>query len=743
MRQDGPDGGPAKVVTSEPLAHFALDGRVHLLVEHLTEVGRLASTFAGVFGASAWGELAGRWHDLGKYSNDFQNLIRTENGVEAHVEHGEGGPRDHSTAGALHALSLSQQALPLAFVIAGHHAGLADCSDLLNRRLKDPKRTVLYDSVKRIAPEAVRKGLLPPQVTFHGPPADQWRSLELWTRLLFSALCDADFLDTERFYKPDQADLRGSAHSLSDLRAALDAHLARKEARAPTTEVNRVRAEVRAACLAAAEAPPGVFSLTVPTGGGKTLAGLSFALHHAVRRGLDRVIVALPYTSIIEQTVGAYREALGQSDAVLEHHSSLDPEKETARTRIAAENWDAPVVVTTTVQLFESLLANRPGPCRKLHRLAKSVLILDEAQALSLSVLAPAVDVLKVLVEQHGLTLVISTATQPAWRKSKHLPQGFAGIHEIVPPEVRAFDRLRRVKVRWPSQDAPTTFDVLGRELAHEEDVLAIVHLRKDARQLCEVIDRIRGDRSTAHLSALMCAEHRSRVLASVRDRKKAGEPVRLVATQLVEAGVDLDFRVVYRALGGLDGLAQAAGRCNREGLHASGELRVFVAPTQPPQGVLRTGLGVARSLLTATPDLDLFIPDTHERYFSTLLAFQDLDKEDVQDARAELNFKTVARNFKIIDDKWSMPVVVPWGDAPQRVEHLRAQGASREGFRRLQRFLVQVPRKLVEGWIASGAVEVVEGVNVLKAAHKGAYDDRFGLIPERVGGTLATFLIE
>ena len=251
--------------------------------------------------------------------------------------------------------------------------------------------------------------------------------------MLFSALCDADFLDTERFYDEDKAGLRGSVYSLSSLRDALDAHLSSKEAHAPRTEVNRVRAEVRAACLSASLAHPGVFSLTVPTGGGKTLAGLSFALHHATRHGRDRVIVAIPYTSIIEQTVGAYREALGHADAVLEHHSSLDPDKESARTRIAAENWDAPVVVTTTVQLFESWLANRPGPCRKLHRLAKSVVILDEAQALSLAVLAPAVDVLRALVEEHGMTLVISTATQPAWRKSDHLPQGFPEVREIVP----------------------------------------------------------------------------------------------------------------------------------------------------------------------------------------------------------------------------------------------------------------------------------------------------------------------
>ena len=733
----------ASSVMNEPLAHLAPDGRPHLLIDHLTEVGRLSASFASAFGAEAWGQLAGRWHDLGKYTNDFQKLIRTENGVDAHVEQVEGGPRDHSTAGALHALAETHVGLPLAFAIAGHHAGLADRASLIHSRLTDPKRQLLYASVKKLAPAAALEGVIPAQPSFTGSRTDQLRSLELWTRLLFSALCDADRLDTERFYSADKANLRGSVHSLRTLRDTLDAYLAEKEAAAPVTEVNRVRSEVRAACVIAAASSPGVFSLTVPTGGGKTLAGLSFALHHATQHGLERVIVAIPYTSIIEQTVWAYREALGHADAVLEHHSSIDPDKETARTLLAAENWDAPVVVTTTVQLFESLLANRPGPCRKLHRLARSVLILDEAQALSLSVLAPAVDVLRALVEQHGLTLVVSTATQPAWRKSQHLPQGFERVHEIVPAELRAFDRLRRVRVRWPTEEGPTSFAALARELAPEADVLAIVHLRKDARELCQSVDDLLGDTTTAHLSALMCAEHRSRVLQWVRARKQTGNPVRLVSTQLVEAGVDLDFRIVYRAFGGLDALAQAAGRCNREGRHESGELRVFRSPTRPPRGVLRTGLEVAKGLLGSSPGLDLFIPETHRRYFRELLGFQNLDQNHIQEDRAKLNFKTVARNFKIIDDEWSVPVVVPWGAGPERVERLRLEGASREGFRRLQRFLVQVQRATVEAWLASGAVEMVEGVHALKREHAGAYDERFGLIPERVGGALSTLLID
>jgi CRISPR-associated endonuclease/helicase Cas3 len=609
-------------------------------------VGEGAARFAGAFGAAEHARVAGVWHDLGKYAATFQKMIREANGFAAHIEVEPGGRRDHSTAGAVLASALGAAGGPIAFAIAGHHTGLSNRLDLVDRlrRWKD-----LLDHAKRGGAPAALLAMPALAVPQHlrGSTDDDKRLQEMWTRMLFSALCDADFLDTEAFYDAGKAALRGGAPAIARLSARLAEHLDGLQARAGDTEVNRVRAEVRAACVAAAAQAPGVFSLTVPTGGGKTLASLAFALAHAERHGLGRVVVAIPFTSIIEQSAAVYRAALGEG-SVVEHHSAFDPSRETPKNRLASENWDAPVVVTTTVQLFESLFANRPGACRKLHRLARSVVVLDEAQTLPPGMLVPILDALRTLVAHFGASVVICTATQPAFRRSGWLTTGFASVHEIVPSEVRAFDRLRRVRPRWPASEEPTSYAALAEEIAAERDVLAIVHLREDARTLCQTVDAKLGHDQTLHLSALMCPEHRSRVLADIKRRKKAGEPVRLVATQVVEAGVDVDFAIVYRALGGMDALAQAAGRCNREGkLPGLGELRVFHAPTAPPPGVPRAALEVSRGLLAQRPDLDLFAGETYDAYFRQLYASRDLDKKKVQEARAALEFANVASRFR------------------------------------------------------------------------------------------------
>lgn len=431
-----------QALTAEPLAHLDEQRRPHLLVEHLVQVGELAQAFAQRFGAGEWARLAGRWHDLGKYSPKFQYLIRAENGVAAHLEgEAENDPRDHSTAGALHAHKALGQGpgSPLAFVIAGHHAGLADRDKLKDRLERQEKKGLLQHALNARPPAKLLEATAPAWPAWlsgltRRPASAQEglataRALELWTRMLFSALCDADFLDTEAFLSPERALLRQGGAPLEVLRERLSQHLEALQAQAAPTEVNRVRAEVLAACLRAAEQPPGAFSLTVPTGGGKTLASLAFALEHAVRHGLERVVVAIPFTSIIEQSAAVYREALGEyaEQAVLEHHSALDPLRETARNRVAAENWDKPVVVTTTAQLFDSLFANRPGACRKLHRLARSVLVLDEAQTLPPRLLKPIVDVLGSLARDYGTSVVVCTATQPALGRTAQLPEGWRG----------------------------------------------------------------------------------------------------------------------------------------------------------------------------------------------------------------------------------------------------------------------------------------------------------------------------
>lgn len=727
------------VLTRDALAHLAPDGRPHLLIDHLTKVGARAFEFAEAFNAGEWGRVAGLWHDLGKYAGNFQKMIREANGFEAHIEGDVSGPRDHSTAGAIHACnSYGGLGRPIAFAIAGHHAGLANLREL-DERLKQ-KRERYESALAMNPPNAVlnQNKLVAPSILM--PSAGETReqgkaralSAELWTRMLFSALCDADFLDTEAFYESDRASRRTREDSIETLATRLERHLEVLEQNATDSEVNRVRAEVRSACIRSAQLEPGVFTLTVPTGGGKTLASMCFALEHARLHKKQRVIVGIPFTSIIEQTATVYRTALGD-DAVLEHHCALDPNKETPLNRLSAENWDSPVVVTTTVQLLESLFANRPSRCRKLHRLTNSVIVLDEAQSLPPGLLTPILSVLNDLVCNFGVSLVICTATQPALGRTTSLPEGFTNVREIAPATIGAFERLRRVRVEWRT-DKTTSIEELARSIANENDALAIVHRRIDARELCESLERI-GVHDVLHLSALMCAEHRARVLDEVRRRKRAGEATRLVATQLVEAGVDLDFPVVYRAFGGFDSLAQAAGRCNREGrLSRLGTLKVFLAETQPPMGVPRTGKEIALGFLRKNAEVDIFQPSLFVNYFAQLYASSTRDKKQIQEMRTNFQFRDVASTFKLIEDDWSAPVVVPYRDGARRVADFEAY-PSRMKLRALQRYTVTVPRKFRDDWVASGAAkEIAETVTVVDGLFAHAYDERYGLMVDRVG---------
>ncbi len=734
------------------IAHLAEDGREHALEDHLRRVGKLASEFASVWGATEHARLAGELHDLGKYAADFQEYIRSAQRSEkdrqaAHLEAepDDVSPQrrvDHSTAGALHAIAATGPAGGLlAFVIAGHHAGLANHADLKARLAKPEKKQRLVVALAG----SPRASLLAP-LTLEGPfPSKSTtapekeriaRRLELWTRMLFSALCDADFLDTEEFFDSALTSRRESARgvSLDQLLLRLTAHVDAKERDAPPTEVNSVRREIRRASVDAAALAPGVFTLTVPTGGGKTLAGMEFALHHARAHGLRRVVVAIPYTSILEQNADVYREAFADRDAVLEHHSNFDPRRETPRSRLAAQNWDVPVVVTTTVQLFESLFARRTSRCRKLHNLAQSVIVLDEAQTMPVGLLAATLEVLGDLVRDYGVSLVISTATQPALGRASLPHVGLEGMREIVPEQVRAFERLRRVAVRWPEPGGATPYAALAEEIARERDVLAITHKRDDARALTELVDACVGDTSTVHLSALMCAEHRSVVLADIKRRKRAGEPVRVVSTQLVEAGVDLDFPVVYRALAGLDSLAQAAGRCNREGRLAIGELRVFVAETRPPPGVLTSGLAITEGMLRAEPGLAFLDGGHYRTYFERLYGTADTDKNAIQSARAGMRFEDVADAYRMIEDDWSAPVIVRYGRASELLGQLARYGPSRALLRALGRFSVNAPKRLVEQWVATEHASLDEATGVIAlAGHVDAYDVRFGLVPDRV----------
>ncbi len=673
------------------------------LETHLANVVRLASDFACPFSSSTWAANAAWLHDLGKMDSAFQGYLHRENGLDDSDY--DSGRVNHSSAGAACAEETFGPLFGrvLAYLIAGHHAGLPDwegSNAALSLRMSEEG----HENYARIRAEAApileRLVKTTPPVLLSKRP----ENFHLWIRLIFSCLVDADYLDTEAFMTPQAATERTTPFAtLDQLRERFAQHMSNMSKRAAPTPVNLIRAEILAACHAAAEKQPGLFSLKVPTGGGKTLSSLAFALDHAVRHRKSRIIYVIPYTSIIEQTAKIFSDIFGQEN-VIEHHSNLAPEKETQRTRLASENWDAPIIVTTNVQFFESLYAAKPSRCRKLHNVVNNVVILDEAQLLPPNLLAPCVDVINQLTRHYGVTLVLSTATQPALPK---LDQPT----EIIPPQLNLFPRLKRVAYHFPAQDAvntPTDWPTLAHRISKHRQALCIVNTRRDCHDLFTLMPE-----GTIHLSALMCGAHRSKIIAEIKIHLAAGSTIRVISTQLVEAGVDLDFPVVYRALAGFDSIAQAAGRCNREGkLPMPGEVHVFTPPKPAPAGQLRKGENTTKELHAL--GLDPNQPESFTRYFELFYAslnslgqneFHDFLIKDVS-PQLHLQFRTAAEKFQLIDDAASRPVIVRYGDSERYIERLRFAGPTRELMRHLQRYTVNVSVRQIQRMRDTGKLE-------------------------------------
>lgn len=716
------------------------------LPAHLLGVARLAGQSAALFGGAELADTMGRLHDLGKYTQEFQALLA-----------GSGLRVDHSTWGArIAAERFGPLGQLMAYGIAGHHAGLANGQG-------EGERTPLTERLKNDLPTLAavwkREIELPARLTSpagfkpYGKTKDQARERAAFqqaflTRMLFSCLVDADFLDTEAYYDSVQGrtSLRtGEAPSLEALRDQLNAFLAGFQA---DSDVNRLRAGILDHVRGGAAHAPGLFSLTVPTGGGKTLASLAFALDHAIRHGLRRVIFVIPFTSIVEQNAAVFRKALGPlgDAAVLEHHSAFvqptpprdDPEKyqSVQKLRLAMENWDAPIVVTTAVQFFESLFAARPSHCRKLHNIAGSVVILDEAQTMPLKLLRPCVAAIDELARNYRTSVVLCTATQPAL----HAPDfegGLTGVRELAPEPTRLFQQLERVRVRHLGTLGD---EALADELRSRDQVLCIVNNRRHARAVYQAMADLPGAR---HLTTLMCARHRSEVLAEVRQMLKGGQPCRLVSTSLIEAGVDVDFPTVLRAEAGLDSIAQAAGRCNREGRRdlAASEVLVFATENEdwapPPE--LTQYAQAAREVLRQFAG-DPLSPEAIARYFALLYwkkGGQQLDVPDLmgllRDSRPDsLPMETLATKFRMIDSV-QMPVIVPYDeDAKKALQALEHAEGSIGLARRLQPYLVQLPRQGFDALYKAGAVIPVApkkwGDQFMVLSHEGLYDKRFGL---------------
>ncbi len=732
-RAGGRGAWPKRDPDLGPFAHSRNDnGDWHNLHKHLKSVAGLARQFAESFGGGEWAYCAGLWHDLGKSSRAFQAYLRAQETASGDA-HLEGNQRiDHSTAGAIHAVHRNGlRGRVLAYLIAGHHAGLPDwfpgeaAGSSLSTRLA---REDLYEQI-------VEDGL-PGEILEECHPTGKppGGSPHLWIRMLFSCLADADFLDTEAHFHPGPRAHRGALPTLDKLKPFFDRFMEAKAAKTARGEsaVNAIRNQVLQACRAKASLAPGLFSLNVPTGGGKTLSSMAFALEHAGLRGHERIIYVIPYTSIIEQTAEVFRGIFGE--AVVEHHSNLDPDAETNANRLASENWDAPIIVTTSVQFFESLYTARPSGARKLHNIVNSVLILDEAQLLPPDLLEPILRAIEDLAANYGVTCLLSTATQPALAERGGFGwhfKGLPGIRDIIEEPETLHASMRRVHVELPADiEKPLGWEELRALLLKHEKVLCIVNRRSDARELTGLMPE-----GTVHLSALMCGEHRSLVIEEIKDRLARPGELRVVSTQLVEAGVDLDFPVVYRALAGMDSIAQAAGRCNREGLRSREEslVLVFVPPKRAPVGLLRKGEQITRGLVQSGP-FDPLAPTTFQRYFEGLYwSCNTLDRLGILDLlkpgpNLEMQLRTAGDRFHFIEEAGMVPVVVSYGKSPNWIAELRRDGSGRESRRRLQRFIVTIPLKCRERLVQEQELEeVIPGV--FWQVREKLYDKRFGFM--------------
>ncbi|WP_087718751.1 CRISPR-associated helicase/endonuclease Cas3 [Salinicola salarius] len=714
------------------------------LSDHLETVAKLASQRAERFGMPEAAYAAGLLHDLGKYSHEFQRRLQ---GAALRV--------DHATAGAAVAKErLGPLGHLLAYAIAGHHAGLANGRDA-------GERTPLTNRLKADLPEldpCWQQALtLPAQLR---PPAHftlrrdrGFFQYAFLTRMLFSCLVDADFIDTENFYALHEKGLphsRGGGPGLDVLRDALNAHLAAFKA---DSDVNRLRGEILTHVRNQAEKAPGRFTLTVPTGGGKTLASLAFALDHAIAHGMDRVIYVIPFTSIVEQNAAVFRRALGEHGeaAVLEHHSAFDVDGSASgqsRTRSSidklrrdSENWDAPIIVTTTVQFFESLFAAKTSRCRKLHNIAGSVVILDEAQTMPLPLLRPSVAALDELALNYRTSVVLCTATQPALAETDDPERSFVGglrdLHELAPCPKKLYRQLERVTVRHVGTlDDETLRD----ELLATEQTLCIVNNRRHARALFEAMAEQPG---AYHLTTSMCAVHRRQVLAEIRQQLKDGRPCRVVSTSLIEAGVDVDFPRVLRAEAGLDAIAQAAGRCNREGKRskADSEVRIFATANEewapPPE--LKQFAQVSREVLRSHRDDPLSL-DAIDAYFRLLYwqqGPQQLDRHDllqlIEHGRLDgLPFETLEQKFRMIENA-QRAVIIPFDktarDALRELSYAEGVGGIA---RKLQPYTVQVPHQGFAALERAGAIAAIEpdkfGEQFIVLINEDLYDKRLGL---------------
>lgn len=657
---------------------------------HLKNVAKMGAEFADYFGAPVWGSILGENHDLGKGTRAWQAYLRRANDItDEFVPFYEGHPT-HAFVGAQWLSKHSREAGKLlAYCIAGHHGGLPNWSDVSDSAL-EAKLQQQYPIVE--TSHSVPN--FPENLPFSPDSKRFGFQLQFFVRMLFSCLVDADFLDTEAFLDKMKSSRRSNYPEIDALHGKfwINFKSLRDEAD-QTTKVNQQREHVLENCLQAAALDPGLFSLTVPTGGGKTLASLAFALNHAKKQGMQRIIYIIPFTSIIEQNAKVFRNMLGD-DAVLEHHCNFLPDDSDWKTRLASENWDAPVVVTTNVQFFNSFYSNKPSKCRKLHNVANSIIIFDEVQAIPVEKLQPCLEVIKELSLNYGVTSVLCTATQPAIGFSEKFRSGLKDVREIIHNVPALFSALKRTEEIFVGE--LNVQEVATRLLAHEQ-VLCIVNTRQQA---LDIFNALPESDSNIHLSALMHPAHRTEQLDKIRDRLSPTTkmPCRVVSTQLIEAGVDVDFPCVFRAVAGIDSIAQAAGRCNRNGLiKPPCKVSVFEFPEESGCSFFRHAAESAAKLFEPFAGR-LTDPKCVQEYFADFfwkneqLMDEDRIIEDLcQPAQSgDIQFKDIAQ-FRMIKSA-TIPIVVALEE--NAVELIRALEFAEHKtgiLRKLQQFSVQI----------------------------------------------------
>ena len=690
----------------ELLAHITqandndLTQRVQTLEVHSTHVAELAAQFAVEFGCGDIARIMGLLHDKGKEQTEWQKYIRGVTGYEKKYAHIKQGP-NHAYVGAVIAQNQYPKIAPLiAQPIAGHHRGLYDYCDYVEETKREIPKDVTID------------GTIP--VPFSKLPKLEHFDLHHLVRMLFSCLVDADSLDTETFMNPEQARLRGKHTPMRELLRMLETYLQELTAMASETEVNRIRNYVQQRCREESQGKGGFYSLTVPTGGGKTLASILWALYHAVKNNLHRIIIAIPYTSIIVQTAATLKTIFGEEN-VLEHHSNVNPEdirdcQMHERLQLATENWDYPIIVTTNVQLFESLFSNKRSDCRKLHNIVNSVIILDEVQTLPLGFYKPIVHTLNTLHRVFGTSILFTTASQPILSGKIVGANPMASfdalqtVHEIIPTNAQLHDKLRRVELQF--LEVAMSYDEMAEKLCKHQKVLCIVNTRRDAKELYE---RLPKEGICLHLSRMMCPVHVSATIQKVKEalKKTGDQPIRVISTQLIEAGVDIDFPIVYRQEAGLDSILQAAGRCNREGKQELCTTYVFSLGKEHP---LPTGYitQTNNARLNMGQQHDWFAPEAMTAYFKQLhCRIDNFDEKQMQELlyKPECEFEQVVRQFRLIDDK-TTSVIINWGKSMSLYGQLISQGPTYSLMNKLAQYSVNIRQRDFDKLRSVGAID-------------------------------------